>query len=325
MRRAVARVLLLAAAALAATVNPVTQQIIDEVNRKKTSWYAGENKFSSWTQEQLKCLVGTAVPTHKSYTVEQMNKIKEVAKKNTGIPDSFDSRTQWPGCVHPIRDQAQCGSCWAFGASESLSDRFCVASNGSINVVLSPQDLVSCDSSDYGCDGGYLQNAWAYMTNSGVVPDWCFPYTSQGGVPPMCATNCVNNQTIAVKSQKYKASSYYAVGSWIFFWDRVSDIQKEVMKGGPIEVAFSVYQDFLSYKGGVYQYTSGGLLGGHAVKLVGWGVDQASNLPYWIIANSWSETWGEKGYFRILRGKNECGIEAGAYSGIADVQHAPKL
>lgn len=97
---------------------------------------------------------------------------------NGSVPASFDSRDQWGSCIHPIRDQASCGSCWAFGATEALSDRFCIASNGAIDVVLSPQDLVACDTTDYGCGGGYLDHAWAYMTNPGVVTDSCDPYTS---------------------------------------------------------------------------------------------------------------------------------------------------
>jgi cathepsin B len=76
------------------------------------------------------------------------------------VPDSFDARTQWPSFIHPIRDQGSCGSCWAFGSTESLSDRFAIFSSGKVDVVLSPEDLVSCDSTDYGCGGGYLENAW---------------------------------------------------------------------------------------------------------------------------------------------------------------------
>jgi len=313
-------------AGIATAINPYTLKIISEVNNKKTTWTAAPNKFSTYTPEQLKCLTGTAVPVHTRYTEQQMKKIQEhKAQSNFTAPESFDARVQWPKCIHPIRDQARCGSCWAFGAAESLSDKFCIASNGSINIILSPQDMVSCDTSNMGCNGGYLDAAWAYLTSDGVVPETCFPYASQEGIEPQCPTTCINNQTITFESVKYKTSSYYAVGSWIFFWEREAAIQKELMTNGPIEVGFSVYEDFMTYKSGVYKYTTGGLLGGHAVKVIGWGVDAETKTPYWNIANSWSESWGEKGYFRILRGSDECGIEAQAYSGIADVQHAPKL
>lgn len=90
----------------------------------------------------------------------------------------------------------------------------------------------------------------------------------------------------------------------------------ELVKNGPITVAFEVYKDFLSYKGGVYVHS--GLdnkfnpfeLTNHAVLAVGYGYDEASKLPYWIVKNSWGEKWGLSGYFKILRGADECAIES---------------
>jgi cathepsin B len=86
-------------------------------------------------------------------------------------------------------------------------------------------------------------------------------------------------------------------------------IQQAIMAGGPVETAFSVYDDFEDYAGGVYHHVTGKFGGGHAVKFVGWGVD--SGTKYWKVANSWNPYWGEKGYFRIRRGNNEGGIEDG--------------
>jgi len=302
-------------------------EIIKTVNSNpKSSWVAGENKFSTWTKEEIKKkLVATSYPKNIPYTPQQLEIIKYHQANNAKqVPTEFDSRKQWPKCIHPIRDQAKCGSCWAFGASESFSDRLCIASNGTIDVVLSPQDLVSCDWFNFGCGGGMLLTAWNYMYFSGVVPERCFPYQSQEGDAPACPSSCAYNSTVSFKSQKYYLKEYYSVGTVLLYWERAEKIAEEIMKGGPLEVAFSVFEDFLSYKSGVYQWTTGEFLGGHAVKMVGWGVDAESNKPYWIIANSWSETWGEKGYFRILRGTDECGIEAGAYSGVPDLKRIPK-
>ncbi len=88
---------------------------------------------------------------------------------------------------------------------------------------------------------------------------------------------------------------------------------QEIYAHGPIEVAFTVYEDFLTYKSGVYTHTSGSALGGHAVRMVGWGV--LNGVNYWKVANSWNEDWGAAGYFLIKRGTNECGIEDDGVAG----------
>lgn len=88
------------------------------------------------------------------------------------------------------------------------------------------------------------------------------------------------------------------------------------MTYGPVEAAFSVYADFEAYKSGVYQHTTGSYLGGHAIKILGWGSENGT--PYWIVANSWNDSWGMSGYFYILRGSDECGIEDSVVAG-----HAP--
>jgi len=89
---------------------------------------------------------------------------------------------------------------------------------------------------------------------------------------------------------------------------------QEIYTNGPVETAFTVYEDFLTYKSGVYRHRTGGELGGHAVKIVGWGVE--NGLKYWKIANSWNPKWGDQGYFKILKGTDECGIEDQICAGI---------
>lgn len=87
-------------------------------------------------------------------------------------------------------------------------------------------------------------------------------------------------------------------------------IQEELYNNGPINVGFKVYKDFLAYKNGIYVQTSNELLGGHAVKIVGWGKE--GDVSYWIVQNSWSVKWGEEGFFKIKFG--ECGIDQSGVS-----------
>ena len=90
---------------------------------------------------------------------------------------------------------------------------------------------------------------------------------------------------------------------------------KEIYENGPVEGTFTVYEDFGDYASGVYQHITGSYLGGHAIKIIGWGVTD-KGVKYWLIANSWNEIWGENGFFRLLRGQNECGIESSAATGM---------
>ncbi|KAJ8730061.1 hypothetical protein PYW07_017099 [Mythimna separata] len=90
-------------------------------------------------------------------------------------------------------------------------------------------------------------------------------------------------------------------------------IKAELFKNGPVEAAFTVYADFTDYKDEVYQHTMGDYDGIHDVKMLGWGVE--NGMKYWLVANSWNSDWGDKGYFKILRGENHCDIESKVIAG----------
>ncbi|KAL9644504.1 hypothetical protein ABK040_009368 [Willaertia magna] len=324
--------------------NAIDLDIIQEINENASSSFkAGiSKKFIGKSIADVKKLLGVNKRVQeRPYNEEELNimyrykRAKESIIEKYGlefakekfpqifsIPSSFDSRIQWPGCIHPISNQEQCGSCWAFSATEVLSDRFCIATQGKINVTLSPQNLVSCDYNDQGCNGGLLQNAWWWLNNEGVVPDWCMPYTSgNNGKDGECTDTCTSNQSINRKSQSYYAKTYGSVINVLLWWKRIEDMQNELIKNGPIQAAFDVYQDFISYKSGVYKHRTGSYLGGHAVKIIGWGSE--NNQDYWLVANSWGTSWGENGFFKIARGNNECGIEDYVYAGIPDTSRVP--
>jgi len=263
-----------------------------------STWSAGRNEFfSGMTFNDARVTLGTALSHISEHLDNVMPDEFYAAMGNDTIPDEFDARTKWAGLIHPIGDQQQCGSCWAFSAAEVLSDRVAIAT-GKRSPVLSAEDMVSCDGGDMGCSGGQLPKAWEYLTNTGIVTDSCFPYTAGAGNAPKCQAKCVDSESYT----KTKAKTAYAIKG-------AENMQKEIMTNGPVQVAFKVYSSFMSYKTGVYQKHFWELLpeGGHAVKVVGWGTE--SGTPYWLVANSWNTSWGDEGFFKIKRGSNQCGIE----------------
>ncbi|CAH8429850.1 unnamed protein product [Schistosoma guineensis] len=219
----------------------------------------------------------------------------------------------------------------AFGAVEAMSDRTCIQSRGRQSVELSAVDLVSCcEGCGFGCDGGFLGPAWDYWVEEGIVTGsskenhtGCQPYPfpkcehhTKGKYPacgkkiyktPRCKQTCQKSYKIPYAQDKHRGKSSYNVAAYEM------SIQKEIMKYGPVEASFTVYEDFLNYKSGIYEHITGEPVGGHAIRIIGWGMEE--NTPYWLIANSWNEDWGENGYFRILRGHNECGIESEVTAG----------
>ena len=249
------------------------------------------------------------------------------------IPTSFDPREKWPNCesLKEIRDQSTCGSCWAFGAVEAFSDRICIKSNQKLQTRISSEDLLTCCgfSCGNGCNGGYPSGAWNYFKKSGCVTGslykdtkWCSSYAfapcdhhvsgkygpcGASKPTPKCVKECVSGYPKTYDKDAWKVSSVYGVPN------SVAKIQTELMTNGPIEVAFTVYNDFLTYKSGVYHHTTGSALGGHAVKMIGWG--EENGTPYWTVVNSWNEGWGDNGIFKIRRGNNECGIESQGVAG----------
>lgn len=121
---------------------------------------------------------------------------------------------------------------------------------------------------------------------------------------PICSQTCVTNNLINYAEDKQFASSNYHLKT-------VDDIKQDIYLYGSVTGAFTVYEDFLNYKSGIYQHLTGSALGGHAIKIIGWGFD--SGLNYWLCVNSWNDTWGDNGTFKILM--NDSGINDSVYAG----------
>ncbi|XP_038052067.1 cathepsin B-like [Patiria miniata] len=291
----------------------------DYVNSIETTWKAGPN-FAGYSRQDVKRLMGVLKPTPKEFQLPP--KTHELG--GAGIPDSFDCRDKWTGCpsLNEIRDQGACGSCWAFGAVEAMTDRLCIMLG--LHYHISAENLATCcESCGDGCNGGYPGAAWEYFRKTGIVTggqynssQGCQPYKipacdhhvvgklkpCKGDDPtPSCSKTCIPGYKTSYPDDLHYGRNSYSIPN------NVTEIQAEIMTFGSVEAAFSVYADFPSYKSGVYKHETGELLGGHAVKILGWGVE--NGVDYWLVANSWNSDWGDKGFFKILRGKDECGIE----------------
>ncbi|KAF1753237.1 hypothetical protein GCK72_019793 [Caenorhabditis remanei] len=248
------------------------------------------------------------------------------------IPTTFDARTNWPKCnsIKMVRDQSNCGSCWAFGAAEVISDRICIHSNGKEQPVISAEDILTCcgKSCGNGCQGGQGLEAMKFWTTYGAVTggdykgDGCKPYSFapcsncvESKTTPSCQSKCQSTYTVTnYKGDKHYGTSAYRLDTSS---NAVPIIQNEIYQNGPVEVAYTVYDDFYHYKSGVYHHVTGKDTGGHAVKIIGWGTEKG--VDYWLVTNSWGTSFGDKGFFKIRRGTNECGIESNVVAGMAKV------
>ncbi len=253
-----------------------------------------DHPFKNWSFSQVKNILNADIkPTERRLTTGNLK----------DIPTFFHTQKQWPDCVIPVKNQGRCTSGWAFAATEVLSDRFCIATNASVKIDLSPQDLVSCDYLNDGCKGGNLDQTWFTLRWKGVVTDACMPYESAEGFVPSCTWfrfECADKSPVV----KYYAKTYYR-------FESIEEIKKNMLVKGPVGTSFIVHDDFMHYKGGIYIKTSDKVIGNHAIKVVGWGTE--GNVDFWIAQNTWGPDWGENGYFRIKEA--ECQFENEMISG----------
>eukprot|EP00244_Chara_vulgaris_P013710 TRINITY_DN806_c1_g1_i2.p1 TRINITY_DN806_c1_g1~~TRINITY_DN806_c1_g1_i2.p1 ORF type:complete len:394 (-),score=72.56 TRINITY_DN806_c1_g1_i2:42-1223(-) len=297
-------------------------------NHKSAGWKAGFNeRLEGMSVRDFRTLCGARKSEGKdalllrspsSAAVRRRSPPSAAAAAGLELPKQFDARQRWPQCpsISHILDQGHCGSCWAFGAVEALSDRMCIAFNDT--QELSENDLLACCGffCGDGCSGGYPLYAWTYFKSDGVVTTSCDPYFDNKGChhpgceplypTPTCEQHCADVDQSWQSSKRY-VSDVYTVGP------TVEEIMYEVYTNGPVEVSFSVFNDFAHYKSGVYWHITGEYMGGHAVKLIGWGTE--GGVDYWLCANSWNRSWGDDGLFKIRRGTDECGIEEDVVAG----------
>lgn len=238
----------------------------------------------------------------------------------------------------PVRDQGDdCGSCWAFATCDVISDRLSVITNGFVNKPLSVQQLLSCvyDEKRNGCQGGDPEKAFDWIAKTGyhLLPvgseqDTKYIQSNQYN-PYIIGTPCIQSSegvTIDPNSIRSltkfinKENIHRSDPEYNQLQENIYNMKAELLNGGPFYCALTVYEDFYTYGGThVYESSNRKLIGGHAIEIIGYcdkDVDTRPGFdkPYWICRNAWGSNWPieseDKGFFAILMGNNECGVES---------------
>ena len=264
-------------------------QHINMVNSKNLSYSLGINQYADLSFNEFNDLYLTPFRhTNKNYNVHK--------SRNTYLPTSVDWRAD--NMVTDVKDQGQCGSCWAFSAVAAMEGQH--AKNTSNLVSLSEQNLVDCDTTCYGCNGGWMNNAMEYVINNkGIDTENSYPYTGNDGLCNYNSTNSGANFSNVVNITK---------GDTHGLLDAVARI-------GPVSVAIDAEYNFQLYKSGIFTSTTCSTTSlDHGVTVVGYGVSN-KGIKYYIIKNSWNTGWGMDGYVYWNRDiDNMCGIaEAASY------------
>ncbi|XP_057379755.1 uncharacterized protein LOC130702104 [Daphnia carinata] len=259
-------------------------------NSGKFSTYTqAHNYFSDMRPSEWQRYLGanpTKIPSN--IFSEETNTID--TQRRQSLPENLDYRND--PCMPEVKNQAACGSCWAFAATNPLEFAHCKKSNAP--VILSEKQLVDCDRVNAGCNGGWYTDAWDYIEKAGGSAQTSLyaRYNARRGI---CR---FRKRMIGAKVSSF---SYVKAND-------VVAMQEAMQTYGPLAVAMTVVNSFASYGSGIYDDAAcDNREVNHAVVLVGW--DTVDGVDYWIGRNSWGPKWGENGYFRIKRGVNKCKIE----------------
>jgi len=273
---------------------------IERVNAQNLSYQLGHNQFSALSHADYLSMVRG----YRGLYVRPTSIVSIVNEPvNLQIPASVD----WvsAGAVTPVKDQGQCGSCWAFSTTGALEGAYYIRHNSLVS--FSEQQLVDCDNllnggRDHGCNGGLMDNAFSWIAkNNGLCREEVYPYVSgttktSGTCNSKICTNVANSDIAKYVDVKSNSDSAFM----------------EAVAVQPVSVAIEADQrDFQLYKSGVFTGTCGTNLD-HGVLAVGYGT--LDGIDYYKVKNSWSTSWGDQGYIYLGRGTKynggvgQCGI-----------------
>jgi len=252
--------------------------------RKHVRYTVGLNSFADLTNDEFSRIFNGLSP--RDVTIPTQPVVIDVS----ALPTEVDWRTK--GAVTGVKNQGQCGSCWTFSSTGGIEGQWQIKGHGLVS--LSEQQIVDCCKQGYGCGGGWMDWAFAYVVSQGGIDtEASYPYTAKDGT---CHYNAAD---VGAKIASYRDVQ---AGS-------ESALQNAVATVGPISVAIDAsHSSFQFYNGGVYYEPACSTTSlDHAVLAVGYGT--LSGKDYWLVKNSWGTDWGIAGYIMMSRNdNNNCGI-----------------
>ncbi len=281
-------------------LNPDTAARIEALKQAvKQEGGTYEIGYSAAMDKPIKHLTGLKVPP--GWNKSDAPSVAMLRSNVQTLPSSYDWRTL--NGVTPIKNQGNCGSCWAFATVAPFESQILIQGGGT--VPLAEQYLVSCNTSGWSCNGGWFAHDY-HMNESGqdnngpgAVLNANDPYTSGNGTDARCS---------ATYNHPYKLSAWSYVASEDAA-PSINDIKQAIYTYGPIAAGVYVGSKFQAYNGGIFNTNETGTIN-HAITLVGWNDDLGPNNGYWILRNSWGSSWGESGYMRIRYGISQVGYAA---------------